>query len=269
MIILCLKNNKKGQATTELAVMGSVMLMIMLFLVQQAFMYKARQGIEMYTFRQALMMSRNTGRGIDLTVTRDVVTPSLFAGLSRERLQASASIEANPWDLYTAPATSSDNAPNDIPTYQLLQIGEAMIQNGHFIQIPLTKIKVVTDNDKNDDDWSWKTSSMREFDAQKLNAYDPQLESARASGYENIRIRQENRTGNYASDILTTQDRSNIKVTFQTPDEIARDYVKNDWENIIKTESNVQVDASTIPKDSVIILDENLRRARTTETPQE
>jgi len=248
--------------------MGAAVLMALLVLVQQGFMYKARQGLEMYTFRQALYMSKSTGRGIDLTVMRDIVTPSFFAGLSRDRLQASASIEANSWDLYTAsakdPSTGAgDDSPQDIPTYQLLQVGEAMIQNGHFLQIPLTRMKVETKDGKGKD-WSWKTSSIRELDAQNVGTDD----SNRSTEYNYAKTNREVSTGNTMKSIHSntydSQEKNYVKITFQPADEIKEDYKKNDWEDNIESEAKVSV--HDIPADAGVMLDEKLRRIRSTTT---
>src|SRR3989338_3677666 len=98
---LVLKSNaKKGQATTELAILGAVVMMVLAYLLQQGYIYNSRQALEMYAFRKALELSRNQQRGINLTVIRDVVTPSFFTGLNRQRLMASSSVEYNPRMMY-------------------------------------------------------------------------------------------------------------------------------------------------------------------------
>jgi len=236
--------------------------MALLFLAQQAFMYKAKQGLEMYAFRKALQLSKSSGRGIDLTVIRDVVTPSFFGGLSRERIQASASVEANPWDVWNPGEDSSNDegVPQDIGTFQLLQIGEAMIQRGYFIRIPPTRIKVAENSDSlADADWSWKTSSISEIDAQELSI--PGL-AKRQSSYKNNKTVSENNLGRSTYDSLETTDTNRIQIKFQTADKIKEDYDKNDWEGKITSKDKVAVE--NIPTNAIIILDEKLNRVQTT-----
>ena len=135
---LCLRRNNKAQATAELAIMGSIVIMLLAYLLQQGYIYNARQSLEMYTFREALAKSKGDERGVTLTVVRDMISTSFFTGLNRQRLMATSSVDYNPWVMY------DPNIYQDLPTKYLLQIGEAMVRNRLFFEVPPTRMRVVT-----------------------------------------------------------------------------------------------------------------------------
>ncbi len=152
-----LKN--KGQATAELAIMGAIVLMLLSYLVSQGFLYNNRQALEMYTFRKALQLSKQQERGINLTVIRDVITPSFFTGLSRQRLMSTSIVEYNPWIIWEA----KPGEPQHVASLQLLQVNDAMIQGnsgqGYFLQIPPTLVDIGQGS-------RWGTSAIDEIDPQ-------------------------------------------------------------------------------------------------------
>ena len=259
-------NTNRGQATTELAIMGSVVLTLLLFLVQQGFMYNARQGLEMYTFRQALRMSKDTRRGIDLTAVREVPSPNFLAGISRQRVMSSYSVQANPWDLWVA----EDKTPQHIDSYQLIQLGEAMIKNGHFIQVPVTKIKVEKKDAKDDENkWAWVNSNIEELDAQSFDT--PGTGETKNSSYTYRNTVSQDSSGKNSTKDLRSREISNVQITFQPAERIQSDYAKNDWEDNIKGDTrdakkdNVHIDS--IPSNITLVVDERLRRIRTISTP--
>lgn len=260
----CIKN-KRAQATAELAIMGSVILMALLFLAQQGFNYNLQQGLEMYAFRQALRMSKqDLRRSVDLTVMRELPTPSLFAGISRQRAMASASVGLNPYDLWVA----EEDTPQDIPTYQLIQMNEGMIKNGYFVKVPVTKIKV-TETDNEDPEWSWTTSGIKEFDSQVVGSH--KTSDYTYTDYAAQRDRSHGNRNNYAKH-LTSHDTSGMVVRLEGKqtkpngeNEIVYDYKENDWEGKLV---NVEVDTTTLPKDVRIVLDEHLGKYKSVTTPQ-
>lgn len=245
----------KAQATTELAIMGSIILMALLFLAQQGFFYIARQGLDMYTFRQALAMSKQTGRGISLTTVRDIISPSFFTGLKRSRIMASVSVETNPWDLWEAVSNDEEDSPQDIDTFQLIQIGEGMLQNDHFIKLPVTKVKVKT---KDRDEWGYVNSIIREFDAQT-----PLYLLQRISNYNYNTTYSEDKNKKQLIQTLETSDQIPLVITFQNATKIAEDYKKNDWEGEIE---NVTVDNTTIPQNIMLTLEEIIKKERKVNT---
>lgn len=237
--------NIKGQATTELAIMGAFIIMLLTYLLQQGFVYEARQNLEMYTFREALKKSRQEKRGISLTVIRDMVSPSLFSGISRQRLMASAVVEYNPWKLYVA-----DKA-QDLPTKQYFQIGDAMIKKGNFIEIPPTNIRVKT---KDSNDWAWTTSSIKDMDRKELKEeYD----------YSTTVTEDSKEKKKTVDKILKNKQTITEGIGFEhNVEEIKDGYFKNDVKGECK---DVEVDANSIPKDIRIIIEETLQRGYSVE----
>ncbi|MFH1441996.1 MAG: hypothetical protein ABIH18_08165 [Candidatus Omnitrophota bacterium] len=230
--------NIKGQATTEFAIMGAFVIMLLTYLLQQGFVYEARQNLEMYTFRQALKKSRQEERGISLTVIRDMVSPSLFSGISRQRLMASAVVEYNPWKLYVA-----DRA-QDVPTKQYLQVGDAMIEKGSFIEIPPTNVRVKT---KDNNDWAWTTSSIKDMDRKELR-----------EEYDYSTTVKETREKKEVEKILENKQTIVEGIGFEHDvNEIKQGYFDNDLKHDYE---EVEVDANTIPKDIHIIIEETLKR---------
>lgn len=249
----------KGQATTELAIMGTVVLMLLAYLLQQGFLYNSRQALEMYTFRKALELSRAQERGVALTVSRDLVVPSFFSGLSRQRLTASSSVEVNPWKMYLA----EQDDPEDVGSYQLLQINEAMIRDGKFILIPPTKAKMKSDGDQTT--WQWINSSVNE-----INPQNPPKENEQAtpittqSSYAYITSILENNQAKTIAKKLATQDRIEIGISFEDKEKIISD---NNINNIDADSHIIDIDESSIPKRIKFILSEQLQRSKTTTTP--
>lgn len=253
---LALKKNK-GQATTELAVMGTIVLMALAYLLQQGYFYNSRQALEMYAFREALKLSRAQERGISLTVSRDVITPSFFSGLSRQRLMASSSVEVNPWKVYVP----EEDTPQDVARYQLLQINEAMIRDGKFILIPPTKAKVKPEGE--DSKWQWIDSSIREIDPQI-----PSEEQEQATPFKNISnytYLTSTSEDSYAKTIaknLETHDIIDRGITFETKEKIIDDYNRN------STESHMEdLEETTIPIPIKFTLSEQVLKEKTTTTP--
>lgn len=253
-----IKLNNKAQATTELAIFGAIVIMLLGYLVSQGFIYNSRQALEMYTFRKALELSRNQEKGVDLTVMRDVFTPSFFSALSRQRIQASASVEYNPWKVYIP------DVATDISKRQLLQINQAMIDKDLYFEIPPTKMVL-----KGEDRWS--TSSIKELDAQ-VPVNQPSSKPGRESEYIYTTLINEGEEGKSVTKTLATTDKIEIPITFnRSPQEINKiidDTIADDWEGEYEgNRDNVKVDEATIPKDITIKLEEKVSKEKTVTTP--
>lgn len=252
---LALKKNK-GQATTELAIMGTVVLMMLAYLLQQGYFYNSRQALEMYAFREALQLSRAQERGISLTVSRDIVVPSFFSALSRQRLMASSSVEVNPYKLY-AP---DEDSPQDISSYQLLQMDEAMIRDGKFIMVPPTKVKMESDEGGQ---WQWMNSSIREIDAQ-IPPIQPTPPSAPTNIYTyayQTSVLEDGQAKTITKN-LETQDNIDRKITFEDKEKMMDDYNKDTTDTKIE-----DIDDTTIPSEITFSLNESIGRGKTTTTP--
>lgn len=254
------KNNKRGQATTELAIMGAVVIMALAYLLQQGFFYNSRQALEMYTFRKALELSRSNQRGVNLTVMRDIISPSFFTGLNRQRLMATSSVEHNPYLLYTAYRED----PEDIASWQLIQMGDAMISKGSFFQVPPTLVKIETEDNQDLDEgdrWNWVNSAVSEIDPQTL----PAKITRRTSDYTYITNASENNLEKSITKTLETHDKIPTAVNFENPEDIITNYTNDDWEGQI---NSVEVEGATIPKNINLILEETIRREKSAATPQ-
>lgn len=255
-----LKSNA-GQATTELAIMGSIVIMLFAYLFSQGFIYNARQALEMYTFREALRQSRQQERGITLTVMRDVISPSFFTGLNRQRLQASASVDTNVWKVYIP------DVAQDLPTKQLLQINEAMIRNNIFIEVPPTKVKVDTRGEAGE--WQWINSAIREIDPQTpLN--NPANRPKSSSEYTYRTETQETETQSITDKRLQSQDTIITGITFETADKIRQNYLNDDWHPAGSDEkiTAVSVDAGTVPGNVELNLEERVLKSKRAVTPK-
>lgn len=251
---LALKKNK-GQATTELAIMGTIVLMALAYLLQQGYFYNSRQALEMYAFREALQLSRAQERGISLTVSRDVITPSFFSGISRQRLMASASVEINPWKVYVP----EEDTPQDVARYQLLQINEAMIRDGKFILIPPTKAKVKPEGE--DSKWQWIDSSIREIDPQ-MPSQEQATPFKNISNYTYLTSASEDSRAKTIAKNLSTQDAIDRGITFEEREKIINDY------NLNSTDSEMEdLEESTIPSGIKFTLSEQVLKEKTTTTP--
>lgn len=254
---LVLKSNaKKGQATTELAILGAVVMMVLAYLLQQGYIYNSRQALEMYTFRKALELSRKEQKGISLTVIRDIITPSFFTGLNRQRLMASSSIEHNPHIMYIP----YEEDPEHTPSRQLVQMDEAMIKNKIFFEVPPTKIKIEIRDSGEPPEWQWMGSA--------ISGIDPQTKSVklteRTSEYKNVTATSEDYYQKNIAKTLETKDVIPTQIEFDDEERIIENYTKDDWENeIIK----VEVAKATIPKDLELTLEEKVRREKHVQTP--
>lgn len=245
----------KGQATTELAVMGTIVLMALAYLLQQGYFYNSRQALEMYAFREALQLSRAQERGISLTVSRDVITPSFFSGISRQRLMASSSVEVNPWKVYVP----EEDTPQDVARYQLLQINEAMIRDGKFILIPPTKAKVKPEGE--DSKWQWIDSSIREIDPQ-MPSQEQATPFKNISNYSYLTSASEDSHAKTIAKNLSTQDAIDRGITFEEREKIINDY------NLNSTDSEMEdLDGATIPSGIKFTLSEQVLKEKTTTTP--
>jgi hypothetical protein len=248
-----LRHGHKGQATTELAIAGAIIIMVLAYLIQYGYIYNCRQSLEMYTFRKALQLSREKQRGIALTVIRDVILPSFFTGISRQRLMASANVVYNPYLIYIP----WEQDPEDVPTIQLVQINDGMIRNGYFFQVPPTLIKINrNDVDDDEEEPQWGTSSISEFDSQA------QLEQ-KSSQYAYLTNVSENRLYHNMNKQLTSRDIIPTKIIFDRESTTENNYRADDWEGKI---DNIEVYAGTIPKDVNMIVDETITKTKNVRT---
>ncbi len=272
---LCLRRNNKGQATAELAIMGSIVIMLLAYLLQQGYIYNARQSLEMYTFREALARSKNPVpgdpnsqyRGITLTVIRDVISPSFFTGLNRQRLMATSSVDYNPWIMY------GPTQAQDLPTKYLLQVGEAMVRNKLFFEVPPTKVKVVTKANEGQDEvdqWQWENSAVREIDPQMPDRPENEpMKSPKTSTYSYASTVKETTADKIITKDLSSADKIPTVIAFEDLAALKHSRMREDWtaasdDSHIKS---IDVQADTVPDDVRLTLQETVLRDKTTTTP--
>ena len=257
---LYLKLNRRGQATTELAILGIILIMGLAYLLSQGYLYNSRQALEMYTFRKALQLSQKENRGITLTVIRDVIAPSFFTALNRQRLMATSSVEYNPWKIWLSYDREEEvEAPQHVPSLQLLQINEAMIRNNYFFQVPPTRVVIKT-KDAEEKEPRWVSSAIFEIDPQTKPVKITQRELA----YNYQTRASEDSWGKTMEKSLRTQDRIPTAITFENAERIRDNYFREDWEGIYEF---VEVDGTTIPKGINLVLDEIIEREKNVYTP--
>jgi hypothetical protein len=251
-----------------------VVLLLLGYLASQGSMYNQRQALEMYTFRRALELSREQERGIDLTVIRDVPVPSFFTALNRQRLISSASVDCNPWKVYIP------DVPQDVGSKRYLQIGEKMIRvgaGGAYIEVPPTKVKVVTNQNKDKADdaelWQWVPSAVKEIDPQDIDKADFFLnenkDKGKESGYSYNTTISENSTKKTIAKDLATEEEKDIPITFEGEEQIKESYLKDDWSGSNDDDHirSVEVDNSTIPKTITFKVKETVERDKKVVTP--
>jgi len=249
--------NKKAQATAELAIMGSIVIMLLGYLMQQGFIYNSRQALEMYTTREALLKSRQLERGVSLTVMRDVFVPSFFTGLNRQRLISSASVSADPWHIYIPVV------PGDVATLQLMQVGENMIRKGVFFQVPPTHVRITTEGNQDQDEedqWQWLASSTSGMDTPIATDGLVVKEFNRSN---DVGI-TENATSKTINKDLVSQDIIRSNIAFEDANDVATDYMADDWRGDGEDEHILSVEAepSTIPVEAVFVQDETVSREK-------
>ena len=136
----------RGQAATELAIFGSIMLIIVGAMLNYGQTLATQQEMQMYAFRRALQLSRaryndsEAARQVDFTVFKEVYPVSVLdSGVAKSRVSASASID---WESDTGTLTGED--PEDFST-QYWQLGRRMIRNNELIELPKMKVKLKKD----------------------------------------------------------------------------------------------------------------------------
>lgn len=245
----------RGQASAELAIMGAVILMLLGYLFSQGLMYNNRQALEMYSYRKALQLSQKNEKGITLTVIRDALVPSFFAGISRQRLMSSSSVDYNVWKLYNP----KEDEPQDIGTRQLVQIGDAMIYKNYFLEIPATLVKVVTDHQDADDvDAEWIPSSISDLDSQ-LAPIEKPLEQ------NSTTLVKQTYAGKDYSKVLQSNETIPMVVTFEDKARMNYTYYRDDWGGNIT--SQVEIHENTIPANATLMINETVRRVKDVWTP--
>lgn len=247
-------SNARGQASAELAIMGAVILMLLGYLFSQGLMYNNRQALEMYTFRKSLQLSQDSEKSISLTVVRDVMAPTFFAGISRQRVTASNTIDYNVWKLYVP----NEDEPEHIGSRQLLQVGDAMISKNYFVEIPPTLVKVV----KKGDDASkiepqWIPSSIAELDSQTAAVQRAYEQNSTTGVYQTDKAKNYKKT-------LESKEKIPMVITFEDPARMNYTYYRDDWEKNI---TSVAITANTIPANVTLVTDETVRRIKNVETP--
>lgn len=248
--------NRKGQATAEMAIMGAVVMMIFAYLLQQGYVHNARQALEMYTFREALQLSRqglghNRPVGISLTVVRDVVNPSFFTGVSRQRLMSSASVDLNPWIVYNA----TDDA-GDMGTRQLFQMGEKMIRKGMFLEVPPSYVVMRTQGN-DEDNKQWSNSAIRDVNSIGYSESD----------YDYVTNTRETPFDKTVTKDLMSVDIRPMEMRFENEAETERNYYEEDWTPPGDDDHILAADVSSVPVDMEVSLEETLTKVKTTTTP--
>ncbi|MBU1366292.1 MAG: hypothetical protein KKE55_03585 [Candidatus Omnitrophica bacterium] len=243
----------KAQATAEMAILGSLVLLLLGYLVSQGFLYNQRQALEMYTFRKAMEVSKSKGRGVSLTVMRDVFSPSFSPSLGRSKTMASASVDANWWKIFIP------DVKEDVTDYQLVQIGDAMITQGKFLQIPPMKMKVKTQEhvkEGENPEWQWTSAVVRELDSQIAP-------SSKTFNYDHLTHIQDTSAGKTVYKKLSSTDTIPIPVTFESGGRIRQDYFDDDsYHGTGNDKEIVSVELGNIPANATLTLTETAIKER-------
>ena len=145
--------SKLGQATTEIAVMGILILVVFGVLLRYAQMMNARQEIKMYTHRRALELAkvrRDTDKyaSVSLTAMKEVFPVNIFSS-EREPtyVSASSTISMHEDTMYYSDFDLNRTRPEHVGV-SYYQIGADMINNNEVIVMPYMQVKRKVDKDK-------------------------------------------------------------------------------------------------------------------------
>ncbi|MFC1646547.1 hypothetical protein ACFL2Y_05170 [Candidatus Omnitrophota bacterium] len=146
-------SSKLGQATTEIAVMGTILLVVFGVLLRYAQMMNAQQEIKMYTHRRALELAksrRDHGRHgtVSLTAMREVFPVNIFSS-EREPtyVSASSSISMHEKTGYFQDGEIHRTQPEHVGA-SYYQIGADMINNDKAIVMPMMLVNRRIDESK-------------------------------------------------------------------------------------------------------------------------
>jgi hypothetical protein len=254
-------NKKSGQAATELAIFGSVMLMILAAMINYGQTLATQQELEMYAFRRALQLSRaryldnGAARQVGFTVFREVYPVALGEpDVQRQKVSGSASVD---WESDSGTLTGED--PEDFGV-QYWQLGTRMIKNNEMIQLPRMKVKrerdmaevrgfletvwdVITGGGGNDPIDVWTSAPVDQSLSNNIkitNAREDFRELAgRITNTQNI----------------TSQENNNLTMVMQSVQKIRQ------WDPKIAS-----ITQSTIPGDITILESENINKTKTWQT---
>lgn len=147
-------NSKLGQATTEIAVMGILILVVFGVLLRYAQMMNAQQELKMYTHRRALELAkdrRDAGRygSVSLTAMREVFPVNIFS-TQREPtyVSASSTISMHEETGYFTRDGDVDKTQPEFVGVSYYQIGADMINNDEVIEMPYMMVNRKIDPDK-------------------------------------------------------------------------------------------------------------------------
>lgn len=238
--------NKGAQAIAELAIAGAILIMLLGYLLQQGYIYNMKQAVEMYTFRKALQLSRDQQREIILTVIRDVIVPSFFTGLNRQRTMSTASVEYNPYLIYEP----KEDTPRDIGTRRLIQINELMIQEDRFLEVPPTLVTTEKGGEKTT---RWETSQIAELDSQE--------NKRSTTTYKYVTdVSEDEEAKTLAKSLTATEDVSTI-IKFEPAAEVKKTLEEDD--------PGTTVTVGEVPKDVEIVFREKTTKDKLVTTPQD
>lgn len=154
---------KRGQAATELAIFGSIMLIIVGAMVNYGQTLATQQELEMYAFRRALQLSRarindnGAARQVGFTVFKEVYPVNLLeSGVAKSRISASASVD---WESDAGDFDTENPNPTDFGT-QYWQLGRRMIRDNQLIELPKMKVKRQRDETETRGFLEWLINSI-------------------------------------------------------------------------------------------------------------
>lgn len=155
--------SKRGQAVTEMAILGSLILLAFMVLLKYGQTLTAQQEAQMYAFRQALKSSYNENNAVSYTVAKDKRVIDLFGkydGSQKARLTAGASVM---WmnDPGLNPKEDEDDAPKQIYEF-----------NGKVVGVPPMRIKVRGDEE---DYWVYSPASIWDMERDRETTLSPSL----------------------------------------------------------------------------------------------
>ena len=165
------------------------------------------------------------------------------------------------------------NIYQDLPTKYLLQIGEAMVRNRLFFEVPPTRMRVVTNANAGqdaDDQWRWENSAIREIDPQMPDRPENEpMKTPKTSEYSYAGTVIETTADKMISKVLSSADKIPTVIEFEDLAALKQSRLRDDWtatgdDSHIKS---IDVEAGTIPEDVSLTLKETVRRDKTTTTP--
>jgi len=273
--------NKIAQATTELAVMGTIILFVFAMFLRYCQIFDMKQWAQMYAFRTAIHKARERANSNEYAGASVVVMPEVYtvnpSGIERTPTFVSASGSVD-FDIRMSNNIDHDGTPKrDQATWvpeTYYQVGNRMINEHKALLMPLMKVrrttgryrvsshdpahlpidsaaKLLVEGDENPKEfWSAEPVPVEKSIVRVKNNNNVQYKS------------EETPNDSHYQDNTEVEYNQTIEYVFKTPQQIYADSIEKNFEtSMVRNPENV-------PKNMTIILEKNYNSKRELTTPK-